>query len=150
MSALVLRDYRDEDCEAAIALWLRAWDAALPEIDFSTRLAWWRDRWTRELVSNNAIRIAERDGQIAGFFVIDPRSGYLDQIAVAPEAWGTGVANALLDEAKRISFAGISLEVNQENARAVRFYERAGFVRTGAGVNPLSGRPTWRYAWKAG
>ena len=148
MSALVLRNYRDEDCEAAIALWRRAWDAALPEIDFSARLEWWRERWTDELVPNNTIRVAELDGQIAGFIVIDPSSGYLDQIAVAPEDWGTGIAKKLMDEAKRISPARISLEVNQENARAIRFYERAGFERTGEGVNPLSGRPTWRYAWK--
>ena len=145
-----IRAYRDDDLKAAIALWLRAWQAAMPEIDFSVRLTWWRERWTRELVPSNTIRIAERDGQIAGFVVIDPGSGYLDQIAVAPEDWGTGVAKRLMDEAKRISPARISLEVNQENARAIRFYERAGFERTGDGVNPLSGRPTWRYAWKPG
>jgi len=145
-----IRAYRDDDLKAAIALWLRAWQAAMPEIDFSVRLTWWRERWTRELVPSNTIRIAERDGQIAGFVVIDPGSGYLDQIAVAPEDWGTGVAKRLMDEAKRISPARISLEVNQENARGIRFYERAGFERAGDGVNPLSGRPTWRYAWKPG
>ena len=145
-----IRAYRDDDLKAAIALWLRAWQAAMPEIDFSVRLTWWRERWTRELVPSNTIRIAERDGEIAGFVVIDPGSGYLDQIAVAPEDWGTGVAKRLMDEAKRISPARISLEVNQENARGIRFYERAGFERAGDGVNPLSGRPTWRYAWKPG
>ena len=150
MSALVLRDYREEDCEAAIALWQRAWDAALPEIDFSARIEWWRERWTSELVPNNAIRIAERDGRISGFVVIDPRSGLLDQIAVAPEAWRTGIAGKLMDEAKRISPARISLEVNKENARAIRFYERAGFERTGERLNPRSGRPTWCYSWKSG
>ncbi len=150
MKALVLRDYRDEDCEAVIALWRRAWDTALPEIDFSTRLEWWRERWVRDRVPNNRIRVAEDNGRLAGFVVIDPDSGYLDQLVVAPEKWGTGVAKSLMDEAKLISPAGISLEVNQENARAIRFYERAGFERTGEGVNPLSGRPTWRYAWKSG
>ena len=150
MNALVLRDYRDEDCEAAIALWRRAWDAVLPGINFSSRLEWWRERWVQELVPNNTIRIAERDSQIACFVVIDPRSGYLDQIAVAPEDWGTGVAKRLMDEAKRISPARISLEVNKENARAIRFYERAGFERTGERLNPRSGRPTWCYSWKSG
>src|SRR3989304_9209890 len=145
-----IRAYRDDDLKAAIALWLRAWQAAMPEIDFSVRLTWWRERWTRELVPSNTIRIAERDGQIAGFVVIDPGPGYLDQIAVAPEDWGTGVAKRLMDEAKRISPARISLEVNQEKARAIRFYERAGFERAGEGINPLSGRPTWRHAWKPG
>ena len=150
MNTLVLRDYRDEDCEAAIALWRHAWDAALPDIDFSARLAWWRKRWMNELVLNNTIRIAECAGLIAGFIVIEPNSGYLDQIVVAPELWGTGVAGALLADAKRLAPGGISLKVNQENARAIRFYERSGFERTGAGVNPLSGRPTWRYSWKSG
>ena len=150
MSEFVVRDYRDEDCEAAIALWRRAWDAALPEIDFSERLTWWRERWVRDLVPKNRIRIAEYNGRLAGFIVIDPGSGYLDQIAVAPEDWGTGIAKRLMGEAKRISPARISLEVNQENARAIRFYERAGFERTGEGVNPLSGRPVWRYSWKSG
>jgi putative acetyltransferase len=146
----VLRPYRDDDLEAALALWRRAWDAAFPEIDFSARLAWWRERWTRELVPNNAIRIAERGGQMTGFVVIDPRSGYLDQLVVAPELWGTSIADALIAEAKHLAPGGIVLHVNTENARAIRFYERAGFEHAGEDIdtNPFSGLPIWRYAWK--
>ena len=148
--APVLRAYRDQDLEPAIALWLRAWEAAFPEIDFSARLAWWRKRWTEELVPNNAIRIAERGGAMAGFVVIDVASGYLDQLAVAPELWGKGVAELLVVEAKRLAPAGIVLHVNTENPRAIRFYERMGFARAGEDVerNPFSNRPIWRYAWK--
>lgn len=69
---------------------------------------------------------------------------------VAPEDWGSGVAKRLMNEAKRISPECILLEVNQGNARAIRFYERAGFERTGEGVNPFSGLPIWHYAWKPG
>ncbi len=150
MNELIVRDYRDADCEAAIALWRRAWDAAFPEIDFSARLAWWRERWRRELVPNNTIRIVERGGEMAGFVVIDPRSGYLDQLAVAPELWGTSIADLLIAEAKRLAPGGIVLHVNTENARAIRFYERAGFERAGEDIdtNPFSGLPIWRYAWK--
>jgi putative acetyltransferase len=147
---VVLRPYRDDDLEAALALWRRAWDAAFPEIDFSARLAWWRERWTRELVPNNAIRIAERGGQMTGFVVIDPRSGYLDQLVVAPELWGTSIADALIAEAKHLAPGGIVLHVNTENARAIRFYEHLGFVRVGEEIerNPFSNLPIWRYAWK--
>ena len=148
MSALILRDYRDTDCEATIELWWRAWDATFPDIDFSARLPWWRERWTRELVPNNTIRVAEAGSRLIGFVVIDPRSGYLDQLAIEPESWGQGAADALLDEAKRLSPAGVTLDVNQDNGRAIRFYERAAFVRAGEGINPLSGRPIWRYEWK--
>lgn len=150
MQTISLRPYREDDFEATVALWQRAWDAAFPDIDFAARLAWWRERWTRELVPRNTIRIAKRDGQMVGFLVIDPRSGYLDQLVVAPELWGTDVANALIAEAKRLAPAGIVLHVNKENARAIRFYERVGFERAGEDneVNPFSGRPIWRYAWK--
>jgi putative acetyltransferase len=145
--SVVLRPYRKDDLEAALALWRRAWDAAMPEIDFGARLAGWRERWIGELVPGNSIVVAEIDG-LAGFVVIDPESGYLDQIVVRPEDWGGEVAKALLDEAKRLAAAGIALDVNQSNARAIRFYEREGFIRSGEGVNPLSGKATFRYAWR--
>jgi putative acetyltransferase len=144
--SIVLRPYREDDLEAALALWRRAWDAAMPEIDFGARLDGWRERWIDELIPRNSITVAEADG-LAGFVVIDAESGYLDQIVVRPEDWGGESAKALLDEAKRLVAAGITLDVNQSNARAIRFYEREGFIRTGEGVNPLSGKPTFRYAW---
>jgi putative acetyltransferase len=146
----VLRAYRADDLEAAISLWQRAWEATFPEIDFSARLPWWRERWTKELIANNTIVVAERNGEMTGFVVIDPASGYLDQLAVTPGLWGEGIGEALIAEAKRVAPSGIVLHVNTENVRAIRFYERVGFVRAGADVerNPFSDRPVWRYAWK--
>jgi putative acetyltransferase len=144
--SVVLRLYRDDDLEAALALWRRAWDAAMPEVDFGARLDWWKKRWIEELVPQNSIVVAEDQG-LAGFVVIDAESGYLDQIVVRPETWGGEIAKTLLAEAKRLAADGIALDVNQSNGRAVRFYEREGFLRTGESVNPLSGKPTFHYVW---
>jgi putative acetyltransferase len=66
---------------------------------------------------------------------------------VAPEAWGSGIAAALLQDAKTASPAGLELMVNKENARAIRFYEKHGFKYAGEGINPVSGRPVNRMAW---
>jgi putative acetyltransferase len=77
------------------------------------------------------------------------REGYLDQLVVAPEHWGTGVAHLLIEEAKRISPRHVTLLVNKDNTRAIRFYERNGFVHAGEDVNPTSGRPVLKMAWKA-
>jgi putative acetyltransferase len=143
----VLRPYRTADIESAIALWQRAWQAAMPEIDFSARIPWWRRRWTQELVPNNSIAIAACGKDMAGYVVIDAATGWLDQIAVEPALWGSGIAEALMAEAKRIAPQGVRLDVNQSNRRAVRFYERMGFVRGGGGTNAISGAPTWIYAW---
>ncbi len=68
---------------------------------------------------------------------------------VAPEEWGSGLAAALIDEAKRIAPDGLDLHVNQDNARAIRFYEKHGFVVTGADVNPMSGASLHRMSWRA-
>jgi putative acetyltransferase len=142
-----LRPYRDEDEDAAITLWQRTWQEAYSSIDFAARLKWWRERWRNELVPHAAIVIAELAGHMVGFVTLD-EDGYLDQLVVAPEHWGSKAATLLLDEAKRRAPNGMTLHVNRDNARAIRFYERNGFVHAGDGVNSTSGRPVLKMQWK--
>jgi putative acetyltransferase len=127
-----LRPYRADDEDAAIALWLETWQQAYPSIDFAARVNWWRERWR---------------GALVGFVTIDA-TGYLDQLVVAPDRWGSELATTLVNEAKRLSPDRITLLVNKDNARAIRFYERNGFVHAGEDVNPTSGRPVLKMAWK--
>jgi putative acetyltransferase len=147
-----LRAYAARDEDAAVALWLRTWQATYPELDFAERLDWWRERWRKELLPAAEVMIAEaQDSEKAdmiGFVTVDPRALYLDQIVVAPEHWGFGVGAALLAEAKRLSPRGLDLDVNTDNARAIRFYEKCGFVIAGAGKNPISGKPVHRMSWR--
>ena len=142
-----LRPYRGEDEDAAIALWLQTWQQAYPSIDFAGRENWWRERWRNELVPKAEIIVAEQAGALIGFVTIDA-SGYLDQLVVAPGHWGSKLATALVDEAKRRSPDCIRLLVNTDNIRAIRFYERNGFAHAGEDVNPTSGRPVLRMEWK--
>jgi putative acetyltransferase len=147
MGAFQLRPYRSDDEDAAIALWQKTWQLAYPDIDFAARVAWWRERWRSELVPNAAIIVAEAAGAMAGFVTIDG-SGYLDQLVVAPDHWGSPLATMLVDEAKRRSPDGVTLKVNADNVRAIRFYERSGFVHDGEDVNPGSKRRVLKMAWK--
>jgi putative acetyltransferase len=142
-----LRPYQPSDEDAAIALWQRTWQQAYPSINFAARATWWRERWRNDLVPNAAIIVAEQAGAMVGFVTIDPK-GYLDQLVVSPDHWGSELGNALVDEAKRLSPDGITLLVNTDNRRAIRFYERNGFVHAGGDVNPTSGRPVLRMTWK--
>jgi putative acetyltransferase len=146
-AAFHLRPYRGEDEDAAIALWLQTWQQAYPSIDFAARVNWWRERWRGELVPKAEIIVAEQAGALIGFVTIDT-SGYLDQLVVAPDHWGSELATALIDEAKRLSPDRITLLVNTDNVRAIRFYERNGFVHAGEDVNPTSGRPVLRMEWR--
>jgi putative acetyltransferase len=142
-----LRPYITADEEAAIALWLRTWQHTYPDIDFVARLGWWRDRWRNDLVTQTQITVAESDGVLIGFVTVDPKTLYLDQILVAPEAWGAGTAAALIAAARCISPAGLDLQVNQDNARAICFYKKQSFVITGEDKNS-SQRLTYWMKWR--
>ena len=146
--ALIIRPYAAADEDGAIELWRRSWQVAYPDIDFAARVGWWRERWRGELVAHARIAVAEMDGILEGFVTVDPKTGYLDQIVVAPEFWGSNVAGLLLDAGKRISPARLDLLVNKDNARAIRFYEKHGFALAGEGVNPISGRPIHKMTWR--
>ncbi|MGA2994222.1 GNAT family N-acetyltransferase [Bradyrhizobium sp.] len=145
--SFTLRPYRDGDEDATIALWCETWQQAYPNIDFAARVPWWRERWRGELVPNAAIIVAEQTGQLVGFVTIDARA-YLDQLVVTPKFWGSKLADALVDEAKRLSPDSITLLVNEDNPRAIRFYERNGFVHAGKDVNPTSRRPVLKMQWR--
>ena len=147
--AVTLRPYAAADEDAAIELWRRTWAKHYPHIDFNKRVDWWRERWRKELVPVARIVIADVDGTMAGFVTVDPKTMYLDQIVVAPEHWGSPVALALLDEAKRISPRGLDLLVNKDNFRAIRFYEKHGFAYAGEDKNPVSGIAVNRMKWRS-
>jgi putative acetyltransferase len=147
VSIPIVRSYQPTDEDAVIELWRRTWQATYPAHDFAARVPWWRERWRTELVPMAEVVIVEVKHQILGFVTIDD-SGYLDQIVVAPEAWGTPIATMLLDAAKRAAPKGITLHVNKDNARAIRFYERQGFSIDGKDVNPRSQSPVFIMGWR--
>ena len=145
-----LRPYQSCDEDAAIALWLKTWQTTYPQFDFAARLDWWRARWRSEIMAAAKVMIAQTDDAAAmiGFVTVDPDSHYLDQLVVTPQFWGGGVGTALIAEAKRLSPQGLDLDVNTDNARAIRFYEKCGFAITGGGINAFSGRPVHRMSWR--
>lgn len=144
----LLRPYTPADEDAAIALWQRTWQQHYPHIDFAQRVDWWRARWRNELVPSATISVAESNGVLVGFVTVDPVTRYLDQIVVAPEAWGSDAADMLMAEARRISPGGLDLKVNADNIRAIRFYERQGFVDAGETVNEISGAAVRMMRWR--
>ena len=85
-----------------------------------------------------------RDGsRLAGYAIVGSQWGtvYLHRIAVGPDDSGRGLGAALL--AGSIEWGNGSggrsmvLNVRQENARAVRLYERLGFTDTGSALRVL-------------
>ena len=81
--------------------------------------------------------VAQRpDGAVLGYAglhaVMD--EGYIDNIAVAPDARRHGVASSLLDVFCRfgeVNLSFLTLEVRKSNAAAIALYEKHGFQRAG-------------------
>lgn len=139
------------ETQELLALWVASWRATYPEIAFEARCAWLLDRLAA-LEAQGAQTLCLWDEEhkgLLGFVTIDPASGWLDQICVHPERFGGGVGAALLAAARERSPGLVRLDVNADNDRAVRFYEREGFKRLGPGQLSQSGRETLILEWRS-
>ncbi|WP_332118670.1 GNAT family N-acetyltransferase [Azorhizobium caulinodans] len=143
-----IRPFAEGDMAALADLWVATWAATMPDIDFEARRPWFLDHFAKLRAEGAQVPVAETlDGTPVGFVIIHPATRYLDQLAVAPAQRGTGAAEALMTAARAISPGGIVLDVNQDNGRAVAFYEKQGLRITSASTNPMSGRAIWRMEW---
>jgi putative acetyltransferase len=146
----LLRRRADADWPAMLDLWVEAWRATYPDIDFDARRGWLTQQ-VATLEAQGAATLCLFMGEppaLAGFVVIDPKTGWLDQICVGPAFKGDGCGAQLMAAACAIAPGVIRLDVNADNDHAIRFYERGGFVQVGRGANTLSGRPTIMMEWR--
>ena len=146
--AITLRPMRFADRPAALDLWVTAWQAAYPAIDFEARRAWMAERLDDHARQGAQCIVALSGDRMVGLLVIEVAAAYLEQIAVDREYLGRGIAETLLVEAKRLCPAGFGLHVNQDNARAIRFYKKHGLSTIGEDVNPRSGAPIYKMRWQ--
>lgn len=88
-------------------------------------------------VNINGIFVAVLNSKVLGYAVLyandfAEHEGYISLFAVLPECQGKYIGRTLLSEccaiAIRRKMKKLRLEVNKENHRAKRFYERNGFV----------------------
>jgi ribosomal protein S18 acetylase RimI-like enzyme len=145
--ALVLRPMRSADLPAVVDLWVASWRHAYPEIDFEARRPWMIERLAEHERDGAQCLLALDGDAIVGLLVLNSATRYLDQIAVDHRRQGEGIADALFAEARRLAPSGFELHVNQDNARAVRFYEKQGLRIAGTDVNPRSGAPIYKMRW---
>jgi [ribosomal protein S18]-alanine N-acetyltransferase len=132
----------------------------LPALLALERSAFTSDRlsprqYRQHLDSPTALVLAAADrsgllGKAVVFFRNSSDIARLYSIAVAPSARGRGIGDALLTRAERAArrrgATRLRLEVRQDNASAMRLYERRGYVRFGA--RPAyyeDGADAWRY-----
>ena len=95
----------------------------------------------RELVDSSCFHLYEIDGKVAGFYRATRYPGRVQHVAclgtlaVDPALHGKGVALAMVSQAIAVLKASgvkrIELYVESDNATALRFYDKLGFVIEG-------------------
>ena len=150
----VIRPARTEDA-AAILQCLRA--AFEPYRSQYTPQAWLDTVMTPDtllyrLTSMTVLVAVSAEGNIVGTIggaAVSSSEGHLRGMAVAPEEHGRGIAQRLLEAMeKHLTAKGstrISLDTTEPLQRAMRFYEKNGYRRTGK-ITDFFGMPLIEYA----
>jgi putative acetyltransferase len=130
---------------AAITDWSRmsdVWEAAVRAThDFLSEddIQFFRG-FLPEVFGRLNVSVAERDGVVMGFIAIAER--HVEALFVAPELHGQGLGRRLLDHViAHDPSTAWTVDVNEQNPGATRFYEHVGFVRVGRSELDASGRP---------
>lgn len=132
-----------DDAEAIAAVHVRAWQAAYAHVFPPERLAGLDQaararQWREGLESGWKVLVTD---DLSGFAGMGPSrdvsgEGELYAIYVSPEHWGSGRGRALMDAAlddlRAQGFDEATLWVLEDNPRARRFYEAAGWETDGA------------------
>lgn len=80
----------------------------------------------------------DADDRPLGFMLVD--GSHMEALFIDPDSRGQGVGRALVAYALA-SQPELTTDVNEQNAQAVGFYERMGFVATGRSALDGQGRP---------
>ena len=129
---------------AAIARLARA--AAMPWLPVLHTIEGDISFYSRRVLPELRVELAERDGQICGFSAVE--DDWLSQLYIRPDHWRTGVGSALLQRAmERAEF--LQLWVFARNLTAQAFYIHHGFAEAERtdGSNNEEKCPDIRMTW---
>jgi GNAT superfamily N-acetyltransferase len=135
----------DRCAEVHVSSWKAGYDGILPEdylrgLTAEDRLPWWRETLSAPNLDRDLHVLVVEDvaGEVRGFGSTtgphEAERAELAQLYLEPAVWGTGAAVALMSALlARLADQGVvvvTLRVARDNARACRFYERGGWIRS--------------------
>ncbi|WP_454717095.1 acetyltransferase [Caulobacter segnis] len=132
-----LRPSRPEDGPRVVEIWAAAVDATHDFLSPEDRAAIGVEVEGFLPYAPMTLAVDDRDRPL-GFMLID--NGHMEALFIDPEHRGAGVGAIMIDYALAVH-AGLTTDVNEQNAQAVGFYEHMGFERTGRSEHDSQGRP---------
>ena len=150
---LVIRVAGEPDIPLIRQLADRIWRACYPgiistaQIDYMLGWMYSEEQLARDLRNGVRLELVEVAGVASGFVATerDAASGLLKlhKLYLLPECQGRGVGQRLLGHVRQLArdsgCRAVELRVNKSNHRAIRAYERAGFVLREAVVADIGG-----------
>jgi GNAT superfamily N-acetyltransferase len=136
----VIRLATPDEAEAVARVHVETWQAAYTHVFPAEALAGLEVADRAEMHRRRPPLVAEVDGRIVGFVSVGPSrdegaDGELYAIYVHPDHWGTGVGRALIvageKRMRELGYKDVLLWVLEDNPRARRFYEAAGWTTDG-------------------
>jgi len=134
---IAIRSSTREDGARVVQIWRDAVDATHCFLSAEDRAA--IDEQVQAFLPEMPLWLAvDRSGYIVGFMGLS--DDHMDSLFIDPAVRGSGVGRMLVNHAVALHPA-LTTDVNEQNAQAVGFYERLGFVRTGRSDVDDQGRP---------
>lgn len=139
----MIRRLQNADVDRVMALWL---DTNLKAHDF-VPAAYWRSNFepVKEILPQAEVYVYEVAEEIQGFVGLSGE--YIEGIFAADEMQSQGIGKRLLDHMKAIKDT-LHLSVYQKNTRAIRFYQREGFVIQYEGLDESTGEKEYAMLWQ--
>lgn len=134
---LKLRPSQFQDAERTLQIWERAVDATHDFLLAADRRAIGEEVASFLPAAPLLLAVDANDVPQAFMLVVD---GHMEALFVDPQYFGSGVGRQLVAHA----LAGapqLTTDVNAQNAQALGFYQRLGFVETGRSALDGQGRP---------
>ncbi|WP_234539839.1 GNAT family N-acetyltransferase [Streptomyces shenzhenensis] len=152
-----IRQAWPDDASAVAGVYVRSWRAAfaglvpqhhLDAMDPSREEPEWTARIADTRWPSSGVLVAETEAGIVGSASFGPSqdipaTAEIGTLYAMPEVWGTGIGKQLmlatLAALKQADYTQATLWVLEDNERARRFYEAAGWGADGAAVEDCTG-----------
>lgn len=139
---VVVRKVVGDDLDAVLEIGRRTWPGTFepiagPEYVEMGLAKWWTSDATIPAIRSGRTLVAEVDGQVVGMAVYGTHDDELVlwKLYVLPEHHSRGIGHLLLeaalDRGRELGHRRMAVAVVEGNDRALRFYERHGFVHVG-------------------
>ena len=132
-----IRPSTPADGERVVRIWREAVDATHDFLASADRIA--IEEEVKGFLPAAPLWLAvDADDRAVGFMLLDGTS--MEALFIDPAHRGAGVGRLLVEHALA-QHPALTTEVNEQNAQAVGFYERMGFVPSGRSALDGQGRP---------